>query len=273
MHYVKQSWKEIRNTMKPSIQPPDWSKRWTKFLMAHGLANRLQQGLRYAQQGHVLDIEITKSRITARVQGSRAKPYRVEIHVKAFPCEIWDTILTTIASQAALSAAIMNGEMPEAIEEIFQEAGVALFPQALKEIATACSCPDIVTPCKHSAAIFYILGQEFAKDPLVIFLLRGKTRDSLLTDLTKKRVALQQAVLSQLPNSLLLTESPETPDLAEVIRNYWQTGDNLADLIPAATETPCRLLHHLGKPPDWPDDPDFIEMLEPIYTHVSSHFR
>lgn len=261
--------------MNPSTQSSNWSERWISFLLAHGLENRLQRGLRYAQQGHVLDIEITKSRITARVQGSHTKPYQVEIRVKAFPCEIWDTILTAIASQAALSAAIMNGEMPEDIENIFQEAGVALFPQVLKEIDTACSCPDIANPCKHIAAIFYILGQEFVKDPLVIFLLRGKTRDSLLTDLMNKRITLQQTVLSQLPNSLPPAESPTTPDLTEVIRNFWQTDNKLTELIPAADVAlaPCHLLHHLGKPPDWPDVPDFIEVLEPIYTHVSKHFR
>ncbi|CQR70481.1 hypothetical protein SOV_40130 [Sporomusa ovata DSM 2662] len=260
--------------MNPATQSSNWSERWTNFLLAHGLENRLQHGLHYAQQGHVLDIDISKGHISARVQGSRAKPYRVEIRVKAFPCEIWDTVLTTIASQAALSAAIINGEMPENIENIFQEAGVALFPQVLKEIDTACTCPDIANPCKHIAAIFYILGQEFTKDPLIIFLLRGKTRDSLLTDLMNKRNALQQDVISQLPNNLLPAESPAPPDLAEVIRNFWQTDNKLTELVPVANATPdaCRLLHQLGKPPDWPDGPDFIEMLEPLYTHVSKKF-
>ena len=258
--------------MNPTTQPPDWSERWTRFLLAHGLENRLQHDLRYAQQGHVLDIEISKNCITARVQGSRPQPYLVEIRVKAFPPEIWDTILTTIASQAVLSAIMLNGEMPENIESIFHEAGVSLFPQTLKEIATACSCPDSANPCKHIAAIFYILGQEFAKNPLVIFLLRGKTRESLLSDLMKKRMALQQTALLKQPTSLPLAESPETADPAEVIRNYWQTDDKLTDLIPATAKTSCQLLHNLGKPPDWPDDPDFIEVMEPIYTHVSNYF-
>ena len=90
-----------------------------------------------------------------------------------------------------------------------------------------------------------------------------------------KRTALQQAVLSQLANSLLPAEPPATPDLAEVIRNFWQTDNKLTELVLAANVAPdaCRLLHHLGKPPDWPDDPDFIEVLEPIYTHVSKKFH
>ncbi|SDD78825.1 SWIM zinc finger family protein [Sporomusa acidovorans] len=249
---------------------------WTKFLAAQGLENRLQRGLRYARQGHVLNIEISKSRITARVQGSRARPYRVEIRLKAFPPEIWDSIITIIASQAALSAAIITGEMPEDIENIFHKAGFSLFPQSLKEIAAECSCPDIANPCKHIAAIFYILGQELTKDPFVIFLLRGKTKDSLLADLTKKRSSLQQALLSPAPdNSLRIENSPQAPNLAHIIKNYWQTGDNLADL-PLATnppQSPCLLLHRLGKPPDWPDEPDFIEVMAPLYEHVSRQFR
>lgn len=70
--------------------------------------------------------------------------------------------------------------MPQDIEQAFQAAGLSLFPEKLKDLATDCSCPDWSNPCKHIAAVYYLLGEEFDRDPFLIFKLRGMTRDELV---------------------------------------------------------------------------------------------
>src|SRR4030095_5581977 len=47
----------------------------------------------------------------------------------------------------------------------------------------ACSCPDNANPCKHVAAVYYLLGEEFDRDPFLIFQLRGMERSELLAAL------------------------------------------------------------------------------------------
>ena len=38
---------------------------------------------------------------------------------------------------------------------------VCLFPAKLGDLTTKCSCPDWSNPCKHIAAVYYLLGEEF----------------------------------------------------------------------------------------------------------------
>ena len=46
--------------------------------------------------------------------------------------------------------------------------------------STACSCPDQANPCKHVAAVYYLLGEEFDRDPFLIFRLRGIDRGEIV---------------------------------------------------------------------------------------------
>ena len=56
-----------------------WSQRFVQVLESYGLGARMQRGRRYARQGQVISLDVEAGLVTARVQGSRATPYRVEI--------------------------------------------------------------------------------------------------------------------------------------------------------------------------------------------------
>ena len=43
--------------------------------------------------------------------------------------------------------------------------GLPLFPGAARELSLDCSCPDGAVPCKHFAAMFYLLAEAFDEDP------------------------------------------------------------------------------------------------------------
>ena len=59
-----------------------WARRWIEVLEGFDLGARLGRGRSYARRGQVLSVDVEKGAVTARVQGSRAPPYRVEIKVK-----------------------------------------------------------------------------------------------------------------------------------------------------------------------------------------------
>ena len=48
-------------------------------------------------------------------------------------------------------------------------------------------CPDSANPCKHVAAVYYLVADEVDEDPFVLFLLRGRPRDDVLTELRARR--------------------------------------------------------------------------------------
>ena len=61
-----------------------WSQRFVEVLEDIGMGSRLQRGRNYARSGQVISLDVGPGLVTAQVQGSRARPYRVRIGIAAF---------------------------------------------------------------------------------------------------------------------------------------------------------------------------------------------
>jgi len=157
-----------------------WADRWIGALEAMGLGPRLGRGRSYARSGQVLGYEIRSGTVTAEVQGSRKKPYRVTLELAPFRRKEWDAAVGAMARRAEFAARLLTGEMPETIDQAFQSAGISLFPRKARDLKVACSCPDWADVCKHVAAVYYIIGEAFNSDPFMLFALRGRGKDSVL---------------------------------------------------------------------------------------------
>jgi len=172
-----------------------WARRWLEVLESLGWASRLQRGRAYARGGRVLEIKVEPGGVTARVQGSRPRPYTVKISVRPLSGEQWERVLDAMAVRASFAARLLGGEMPPDIEEAFRAARCSLFPASGREIATSCTCPDWANPCKHIAAVHYLLGRRFDADPFLMFVLRGRTREQVLAGLRERRMERARAGL------------------------------------------------------------------------------
>jgi uncharacterized Zn finger protein len=49
-----------------------------------------------------------------------------------------------------------------------------------KELQTHCTCPDWANPCKHVAAVCYVMAEVLDRDPWILFDLRGRTQEDIL---------------------------------------------------------------------------------------------
>ena len=165
-----------------------WGTRWIGALEALGAvyANRLPRGRTYARQGRVANLTVRPGRVTAQVHGRRTRPYRVTLTLPAFDAATWDGVLQALASEVRHTAALLDGRMPDDIDDVLQACGVSLFPQP-RELSTSCSCPDAANPCKHVAAVHYTLAQTFDDDPFLLPELRGRDSDQLLAGLRAQR--------------------------------------------------------------------------------------
>jgi isochorismate synthase len=166
-----------------------WSQRFIAMLEALGMGPRLGRGRAYARAGQVLDLAVAPGTVSARVQGSRARPYRVRIRLDRFPEADWTLVESALAARALYSAKLLSGEMPPTIEEVFASCGLSLFPSSASELELSCSCPDWAVPCKHIAATFYLLAEAFDRDPFLVLAWRGRDRDGLLARLRGLRAA------------------------------------------------------------------------------------
>ncbi len=164
-----------------------WSGRFIAVLEAIIVGGRLERGRHYARRGQVISMDVAAGMVSALVQGSRVQPYRVRIGLDAFGEPEWAAAERALSGSAWYSAKLLAGEMPEDIEEVFAELGLALFPASAAELSMYCSCPDWEVPCKHIAAVFYLLAEAFDDDPFSILAWRGRGRDEFLAGLHAAR--------------------------------------------------------------------------------------
>lgn len=237
-----------------------WAKRWIGALERLMDTNRLRRGRRYARGGQVLSIEECSGGVVAEVQGSRTRPYRVTVELEALTEEQWKSVIDALSGRALFTARLLAGEMPEDIEESFSAAGVSLFPERRNELRTSCSCPDWAEVCKHTAAVHYILGEQFDEDPFLLFRLRGRSEEKL-------EGALRQREGGKLEDTA--DTEPRVPPLEEKLEHFWRAGSGLGSvkvsIKPPAVE--LSVLRRLGQPGFM--DEDIVSLLAPGYEAVS----
>jgi len=204
-----------------------WSKRWIATLESFRIGARLERGKSYARKGQVLSIIIEQGLVNASVQGSKIKPYKVNIKIKTLTNQEWDHVAEVLASKAIFATKLLSGEMPQNVEDAFIEAKVSLFPQKIDDLKTNCSCPDYSNPCKHIAAVYYILAERFDEDPFLIFELRGKSKNHLMQLLQEKRsIQISENCISDQKklNSQGISQD-EHDILIKNINNFWDTPE------------------------------------------------
>src|SRR3954453_12470275 len=69
-----------------------WSRRFVDVLESFEVGTRLTRGKGDARAGQVMDLAVAPGSVTARVQGSRARPYRVRIDVQPIGESDWRRI-------------------------------------------------------------------------------------------------------------------------------------------------------------------------------------
>ena len=244
-----------------------WGRAWRKVFEPSAVDSRLARGRSYAKNGQVVDLNIDKGKIEASVQGSQLKPYEVSITVKTLGDEIWDTVLEQVRSDASLAATLMTGELPEGIDQVFQQAGGSLFPNRLRHISNTCECSDWSNPCKHSAAVYYILCESLDEDPLLLFLLRGRSRDEVIE-------AFSNASFQKLDSQgKAETEEVEKHELCSNAREFWATVDFdefLEEHVRPSRVTPWPVWR-LGSFPFWRGEKELEKELSEIYHRASNH--
>jgi uncharacterized Zn finger protein len=208
-----------------------WSLRFTAVLEGYGLGPRMERGRRYARGGRVQELVVKAGRLEARVQGSRATPYRVSVRSAAPSKAQWKALEQAMAARLGWAAQLLNGEVPRDLEEPFDAVGVALFPRRWGDLQVRCGCPDDAEPCKHIAAVLYVFAQRLDEDPWLLLAWHGRDRDSLLTSLRR--------------------DAPEPP-AADGLPPWWPVGlrahpaPRLQPPDPLPPDPPERALQRLG---------------------------
>jgi len=145
-----------------------WSQKFVDVLDQYGLGARMQRGRRYARSGQIVSFEVEAGRLVAQVQGSRSRPYEVNIDATAVTAAQWAKVDAALSSSVRFAARLLAGEVPPELVEVFADAGVSLLPVRWADLSAWCSCPDSANPCKHIAATLYVFADLLDADPWLL---------------------------------------------------------------------------------------------------------
>jgi len=155
--------------MRKSYGTTYWGEQFLNALDEIDYSNRLPRGKTYANKGLVEDIKINNNHISAEVQGSRYKPYKVKFNFPAFSEKQKAQILELVTDNPAYLSKLLNRELPSILDRACRRLGIHIFPSSWRDVQGSCSCPDSAVPCKHMAATLYIIANEIDKNPFLVF--------------------------------------------------------------------------------------------------------
>jgi uncharacterized Zn finger protein len=157
-----------------------WGKSWCTNLERYSdYEYRLPRGRSYVRNGCVVDLQIAKGKVSAKVSGSNL--YTVTITIAPVTATSWKAICRDCAGAIDSLVELLQGRLSKGVMDRVCREGDGLFP-APKEIKLSCSCPDWAGMCKHVAAVLYGVGARLDEKPALLFELRGVNENELLTN-------------------------------------------------------------------------------------------
>lgn len=156
-----------------------WGKSFIDAVEAMSEPGRLARGRAYARAGNVVDYRIGIGIVVAEVQGSQPRPFTAEFTVRRLREEEIELLVETIRDAPGTLADIASGVLPPAL-------GPHLLPTTAADLDFSCTCPDPGWPCKHAAAVCYLLAERLDESPRDILTLRGLDLDTLIAKLERE---------------------------------------------------------------------------------------
>ncbi len=264
-HYTPKPAREVTGGLRARAQKGSftktwWGREWIDALERTGIGARLSRGRAYARKGQVADLRFDGGEVHATVQGSQRTPYRITIRLAPWRAGDVDRVCTALRDVPLLSARLVAHDMPMEIIALCVDLGVPLFPGRGNDLKTSCSCPDWSNPCKHIAAVHYLLAEALDEDPFLLFEMRGLARDTLFAQLRAEVDAAAEPIAADDPPCPL----PHTPVA------FWSDVD--AEQLPPQPPIPsppavtAALPLRLGALPFW-------RSLIPFQTAMSEYYH
>ncbi|GAA2140792.1 hypothetical protein GCM10009844_10750 [Nocardioides koreensis] len=159
-----------------------WGRAWTRAVEESAYAERdLVAARSLSRSGHLGGITTDTGRFVAAVEDG-AGLWTVSGTLPVLDPAARASLVEAVAAEAGRIASLLAGDLPHALVEHAEEAGVELLPYG-GELATECTCAAWVDPCVHGLAVLHQLTWLIEADPFVLLQLRGLPRDDLLAEL------------------------------------------------------------------------------------------
>ncbi|MDR0872643.1 MAG: SWIM zinc finger family protein, partial [Prevotellaceae bacterium] len=249
-----------------------WGKWFLDTLFSFGYEERLARGKSYANTGKVEALNISDGKVTAKIKGHYMPYYKVSVEFSPLPPEKQKQVEQILHGSPAYLVSITQGNLPEDFYKKIKSEHIPLVPEKWGEMKRSCNCPDYGDPCKHMAALFYVLIQEIDTDPALIFRLRGIDLDKIVKQFgVSSNINIKEDSYHSInTRDSILNRTLEPPF---VIKDFLYTEGLKSDIHPTApvfTEIPhfTSLITSLLPPqPTFCTERDFAVVFAEFYHH------
>ena len=267
-----------------------WGEKFIQAIETLTEAGRLSRGRSYAKSDKILSHSIDGGLVKAKIRGSinpyfgvtKEPRYDTEVRIFPIPPKKRAQAIAKLASRASWVSKLLAGEMPDDIDKELASSGFSLLPNKTTEFQTSCSCPDFHNPCKHVAGLCYFIAAQLDRDPMLLFELRGISREELLRELSKS------------PLGKILADAEDAKELeppiarsyytplerknvpAEVDPQQFWSGESRLPIAVEETEAMVSAIaiKKAGDyPPFWEENRSFVETMEEFYTRFRATNR
>lgn len=237
----------------------------------------VRRGKVLARKKAIDRLEVAQGLVTAECEDDGGAIYSVRIRQAPLVSDVWDEVLDELAADASHSASLLAGRITEGCAEVFDLAGVDLFPFDVRDMTTFCTCADEGVLCRHAAATHVALAHAIELDPFLLFVFRGMPQADLLTKLRKRRgvsgvgdaAGADGQDLSGAAGSAAAASSMEPADA--VLVGFWERGvvPHLAfrlgtDSEEHGGEPELPIVRALGAGPGGIDADEVVTVLAPV---------
>ncbi|MFE3446221.1 hypothetical protein ACFXNW_24610 [Nocardia sp. NPDC059180] len=150
-----------------------WGRAFIDAVERMAEPGRLSRGRSYARSGQVVSYRIERGAVVGEVQGSQPRPFTATATVRPLRTEEIELLVEQIRSAPGMLAQIASGALPTALSP-------HLLPDTAADLDFGCTCPDPGWPCKHVAALCYLLAERLDEYPRDLLTLRGLSLDTLI---------------------------------------------------------------------------------------------
>lgn len=227
-----------------------WANAWREALRNFADPARWRRGTGYFQNAMVVRLFIVPGRLVGKVEGSRARPYDVQISVP---------MMKNLPLLRMLHFLLDNPEtMHEVLEHVPQ-----LIPDP-RHTEFLCSCSDWSEACKHVVALWLEAAERFAEAPEQLLRFRGILNEGPTLRLVGSELA---AAARQRSGD----DQPEVPHTVDAQR-FWEGDPEALDrLLSDNGDEPIGPPAWVFSPPaPWPErGMSFSRLMERIYANFS----
>ncbi|UFS95679.1 SWIM zinc finger family protein [Nocardia huaxiensis] len=161
-----------------------WGRAFLAAIEQVADAGRLTRGRTYARSGQVVSYRLEPGAVHAEVQGSQPRPFIAVLTMRQLRDDRLTELVDLVRATPGMLGRMASGALP-------QELGPLLLPTTASELDFSCSCPDSGWPCKHVAAVCYVLAERFDERPGDLLTLRGIQLDALIGSVQQEIATLE----------------------------------------------------------------------------------